>query len=452
MRLFPWQKQSPAPLTQAEIDKIVDERVERSLASFNVEPGKPERPYSIDNPWLYYVTTMPSKLPGKDWSTRQLRQWAKYYDPLRSIIEYLKAEAASTPIHFVPKPGYEDQDCEAAMKAINDFIGDQGALGGKFTRRVFEARMFEDLLVVGAYAVWYQFDRRRRVLGCYNIDAATVKPIVDAFGWPSETVPYEQWIIGVKTCDFKPGEIRMDGMLPNTETPYFQSTVELAVGRVLSGISVDDWNTTWLTKGTSGTNDVWALPESFTIEQTREWMEVWELMNSDIAGRQRTKWVPAGSQKIGDHSRKDQEFQDFEVQTIRRLCALFGVQPASIGYTGEQYKVTQGDSMDASRRVGLGRMLAVRKEFYDDLCVRLGYPMLEMKDVEDETDRMATMAEIGVKSCGGAFKTINEVRADNGLPPVEGGDVIPGTVKEPEPVEEVPDAEPEDENEGVSEA
>jgi len=118
---------------------------------------------------------------------------------------------------------------------------------------------------------------------------------------------------------------------------------------------------------------------------------------------------------------------------------VFGVQPASIGYVGEQYKVTQGDAMDASRRVGLGRLLAVRKEFYDDLCRRLGCP-----DVEDDPDREEQVARTAVLSCGGPFKTVDEVRAERGLGPLpegerpHGGDDTPPDEGD-EPVERADD-------------
>ncbi len=137
-------------------------------------------------------------------------------------------------------------------------------------------------------------------------------------------------------------------------------------------------------------------------------------------------FLPSGSSKISDGTRKDQDFQAFELQLIRRLCALFGVQPASIGYVGEQYKVSQEGSMDASRRVGLGRLLALRKEFYDDLAVRLGCPDVEMRNVDDDLGEREQLSRIGVAECGGPFKTTNEVRAEHGLDPLDGGDEIPG--------------------------
>jgi len=112
---------------------------------------------------------------------------------------------------------------------------------------------------------------------------------------------------------------------------------------------------------------------------------------------------------------------------------VFGVQPASIGYVGEQYKVTQGDAMDASRRVGLGRLLAVRKEFYDDLCRRLGCP-----DVEDDPDREEQAARTAVLSCAGPFKTVDEVRAERGLCPMPEAEK-PGAGDERPPDEEEDD-------------
>lgn len=433
---------------------VVRDAVRDELARFNYQPlptqtqdGEKGFPYALDNPWNFRFTTSPKRLPGKAYSTIQLRAWADDYDVLRSILEYLKSEVAAIPIKVIVKEGFDPADVESQILEANEWIGDNGPVGGDATRRVFESKIMDDALIVGSYAVWYEKDRRGRVISCHAVDSSTIKPCVDALGWPDREKPFEQWVMGAWVASFKPGEIRLDGMFPNTRLPYFTSPVEWAVRAILAGINVDKWNDSWLTEPSVKNSDVVTMPETWTPEQIQKFAEFYRLQGQSMGERQALRFLPNGAEVVGSFSRKDQDFAGFEMQVVRRLCGIFGVQPASIGYVGEQYKVTQGDSMDASRRVGLARLLSLRKEFYDDLLRRLGFDMLEVVDVEDDTDRMAKHTDIAVKACGGAFKTINEVRAENGLAPVEGGDVIPGVSSEPEEPEEIesmPDSEEQD--------
>lgn len=420
MRLWPFSRpDTPAmvPLEQYERDTAeLRAQVSSMLDSvLGVQDAERGWPYHLDQPHQYWMTFSPRRLPGKLYSVDSLRLWAKNWDPMRSVIEYLKAEAASIPIKFAAKEGVK-RDVSSQVDLMRAFVANDGPLGFNTTRRTFEAKLNEDLLVIGAYAVWYQNTRGRICLGCDVIDAATIKPRVDSRGWPDESIPFEQWVIGVHVQNFTHGELRYDGMFPQTHSPYFDSPVEYAVSRVLAGVKLDEWNLSWLSESNVRTGDVIALPKEWTPDQIVQFTEFWNAQS--LAQRQNTKFLPEGSQKIADHSRKDQDFEAFEVQTIRRLCGVFGIMPASIGYVGEQYKVTQGDSMDQSQRVGLGRVLAVRKEFYDDLCLRMGCPDIECVNAEDDTDQVAKETDIDTKACGGPYMTVDEVRARRGLPPM----------------------------------
>lgn len=430
----------PMSLSDSDIERVassLNDRLSSGLLNLLQTPtGKTGWPYQLDSPHSFWVTTNPKRLPGRKTTVDQLRAWSREWDPLRTVIEYLKAEAASIPITFAPKDKKNPADTQIAT--MMEFIGDTGPLGGHLTRRVFEAKMFEDLLVVGAMASWYERGRGGKTLACHHIDAGTIKPRIDSLGWPDMVTPYEQWIIGVKVAVFGPDDIRYDGMFPRTDTPYYDSPVEYALSRILAGTKADEWNTMWLDGAAVHTGATITLPIDWTPSEVKEFTAAWNQTMNNPAYRQSTKFLPSGSTKIGDHSRKDQDFSGFETQIIRRLCGVFGVQPASIGYVGEQYKVTQGDSMKASKRVGLGRMLQVRKEFYDDLCIRLGCPDIELVNVDDDPTELELQTRIGVAACGGAWKTLNEVRAENGLDPVEGGDIIPGT-QQPEEEDEPED-------------
>lgn len=430
-----------AEVVRAELSTKMPSNAVNEMPLLGVSPGHKGWPYRVDFPQNFVLNFGTRKLPGKAFSVDSLRAWARHFDPLRSVIEYLKAELASIPISFVAKEGVDGESVKSQVAFMNAFCADDGPLGMCFTRRVFEAKMMEDALVVGSYGVWYETSLGGKILSLDAIDAATLKPKVDWRGWPDRDVPFEQWIIGVMVCGFRPGELRMDGMHPRTDTPYFDSPVEFAVGLVTKGLKLDEYNLAWLTDGNSQSGSIYALPGDWTPEQVMEFSDWWRTSKQSLIGRQGDAFLPAGSTKLSDHSRKDQDFQEFEIQTIRRLCSLFGVQAASIGYVGEQYKVSQEGTMDESRRVGLGRLKALRKEFYDDLCRRHGFTGIECQNVEDDLDEFTKEVEVGTKACGGPIMLVDEVRARIGLAP------LTSAQREelyPAKVEETPDDEPDD--------
>lgn len=99
-----------------------------------------------------------------------------------------------------------------------------------------------------------------------------------------------------------------------------------------------------------------------------------------------------------------------------------GVQPASIGFTGEQYKVSQDESMHSTSRFGGGVLLRLRKRRYDDILERAGFGDLHTVLPEEQTEKpveRATREEIEIRS---GAKTINEVRSGHQLGTIEGGD------------------------------
>lgn len=417
-----WEKSTPAAedLERAVINNTLPLPQGQTIEAPQSRTGWPA---ALDYPWAYYMTFTPKKLPGKPFNVETLRSWADQWDPLRSVIEYLKAELASIPIQIIAKDGAK-RDVPPDLALWLDEDGPLGGIGE--TRRVFESKIFEDVLVVGQYATWYLIDRRARPLECYAIDAGTIKPAIDELGWPRTDFQYEQWLMGVKYGMFTRAELRLDGLCSRTHSPYFVSPVEWAIRLIFMGQHMDAWNTGWLTEGQLRAGDVITLPEEWSPDQVQEFTRWWQEKGKNFA----TKFLPSGSTKISDHTRVESDFQEFEVQTIRRLCSLFGIQPASIGYVGEQYKVTQGDSMDHSRRVGVGRLLRLRKEFYDDLLRRLGYAEFEVVDADDDLDAKSKAVDIAVKECGGAYKTRNEVRAEQGLDPIDGADEIEGVAEE----------------------
>lgn len=438
--IWPWRKPAPAPAATVDVEQVAAAAAERAVSELLARADRQQSPftdprtgsspypvYAYDHPIWFQVPQSPQRRPGSVITIATIRKLADTYDVLRACINHLRREVASVPIAVVPRD--DSQKSDAIKKRVitaQQWLEQPGGLGGPGRRRAhFEGEIFEDVLVVGAAAAFFSRTRGGQLTSVVAIDAATIRPRVDAFGWPGpDEICYEQWIEGIHMRGFTRDELLYDGVYSRSYTPYFASPIEFLVHTINSALRADDWNRAWLTDGNTP-SDLIALPESWSPGQIREWAEYWDgLLSGNSAQRQKTKFVPAGSQRLGSLSRKDQEFSLFELWLLRRTCAIMGVQPASIGFVGEQYKVTQDASMDATTEFGVGPLLDFRKSLYDNVLRRLGYDDLEIRNVTAEADDSAERAEKNVKLVAGGIKTVNEARQEEGLDPMPGGDVL----------------------------
>lgn len=384
-------------------------------------------PFSLDYPWHFWIAQNPKQLPGKIIDATSLRSIAERCDIVRSCIEHIKREVKAQPLTVYPiDPEKSSSRTENRVKAATAWLSESGPLGGVGNaQQQFIDKVIEDLLVLGCYSVWYEQNRRGDVISCHAIDVSTIRPVTDGKGWLNTETPYQQYIQGVPIVSFKPGELRYDGLFPKTHTPYYTSPIEWILGPITASMKADDWNRSWLTGSTSHAGDIYTLPDTWTVKQVQEFTAFWDaIMKADSDERRSTKFLPSGSNKLSDFSRHEMDFQEYEMWLLRRICSIFSVQPASIGYAGEQYKVSQDASHEETRRVGLGPIIASLEAFFDDLLFRLGYTDLTCSfKPNDEKVKESTGKRIR-DEVGLSFKTINEGRTEAGLDKVEGGDVL----------------------------
>lgn len=421
---------APPPVDVAAIARAAaEEALERFVPYGLPDPtGTPPDglPYRWNEPWRYTIFQPPYKPPGSPVTMETLRNFAEYCDILQSAILTLTREVWAVPIQVVPQDPKDKSDAtRARCREAQDWLEKRsGGLGGRLsTRDHFEARCINDLCIVGASALYWQNNRRGELLCVLPLDAATIRPRVDIYGWDAEE-PYEQWVYGVQMRAFRETELTYDGLYPLTWSPYFKSPTEYLISVIDAELNCDTWNAAWLTEGTGGSEKL-ALPADWTPEQVMNWQAYWKsLLAGNISARQRTLWVPSGTTKLNDPSRKDQDFQEFSLYLLRRICAIFGVQPASMGYTGGQYKHTQEDSMASTTQFGAGALLRWRLRTYNECLERLGFDDLHCQDVSGEEESEAARAERLTSLVAGTIMTPNEARAVEGLDPQEGGDTL----------------------------
>lgn len=416
--------------TQEETGALVRALLAQPPAAYpGTEIGARPGAYKLDNPIYWTTPQPPSRRPGQVVTVETLRRLADTYDVLRSCIQHLKREVMAVPFQIIPRDDSDDSEAvQAERRAAEEWFEVSGGVGGYGKdRKTFEGELLEDLLVVGAGALFFRPTRGGGVFEVTAVDAATIRPRVDAFGWPGpDEKVYEQWVMGLQVATFTRKELAYEGLSINARSysPYPASPVEWLVNAINSALRADQWNQAWLTDGTTP-DDLIAVPEGWSPGQVQSWQEYWDAMLAgNTRARRGTKFVPAGSNRVGSPTRKDQDFAAFELWLLRRTCSVMGVQPASIGYGGEQYKVSQEGSMEATSAFGVGVLLDWRKARYDDLLRRLGYPGLECRNVTGQEEKAAERATRVTALVAGAVLTPNEARQEEGLDPMEGGDVL----------------------------
>lgn len=382
--------------------------------------------YHWNNPWTYYTPQAPYRRPGAQVTVETLRTLAATYDPLRSCINHLKREVRTTPFEVVPKNRKDKGEatmrrCEMAQQLFSR----QGPVGGhgKLFRH-FESAVLEDAIVVGAAAIWHERSVTGKWLSCDAIDASTIRPVVDQFGWPPppDLPQFEQWVLGVWVATFRADELTYDGLHAQSWQPYYSSPVEWLVLVVNGALAADQWNRSWLTTG-STPSDTYSLPEAWGADDIIKFSQWWDALKAgDAKARTKTAFVPGGSKNVGSPSRRDQEFSEYELWLMRRTCSIMGVSPASIGYVGEQYKVSQDAAMAQTSAFGVGDLLTMRKAWLDDILVRAGFEDLEIVDVHAQTESQKDRAETNEVLIRSGQRTINEARRADGEDPIEGGD------------------------------
>lgn len=417
--------------------------------------GSPYPLYGMDRPLTYATPGSPRRRPDSVIDVDTIRRFANTYDVMRSCINHLKREVLAQKFSIVAKDQKDDTD--ATKKRITEaklFFTKSGGLGDRHEgRRHYELKIFEDALVLGCFATYRERTRGGRLLRSLPIDAATIRPRIDAYGWPGPGEDcWEQWIMGMMVASFAENEMVYDGLWPVTNSPWYISPVEWLISSTISALKADEWNRTWLTDGTMA-SDMIALPDEWTPGEIITYADYFDAMLAGSSrGRQKTKFLPGGSQRVSSGNRKDQDFGEFEMWLARRTGAIYGVMLASIGFAGEQYKVTQENSTESTTQFGAGSLLQMRKEHYDDILEELGYADLETQNgetaEESPTDRDARLA-----TAAGPFLTINAALKESGRDTVEGGDVVMVStrtqplefaVKPPEPAPTANPGDPQD--------
>ena len=300
----------------------------------------------------------------------------------------------------------------------------------------------EEIDVLDAWAIWPQMSVGGDIMGLQILDGTTIKPLLDDRGMrpmPEMGPAFQQILYGFPRSEFAAtiDDEAADGQFSSDELAYFVrnrramsvyglSPVERSLPLADIYLRRQQWIRAEFTDGTMPKSYL-EMPESavMTPDQIRAYENIY---NDDLSGQtgQRNRLrilVPGG--KLNFEEGYSDKFSDaMDNYLIASITGHFGVLPSEIGFNGSgslgASGIQEGES-DSGEAIGVIPTANWISQMLSALSYRwLGMPReLEFRLAPSErtnTQEAAMRDEIQKRSGG---KTINESRAEQGLPLVD---------------------------------
>lgn len=365
------------------------------------------------------------KKPGSNISFETLRAFSVNHEVSRACINFRKRQITGMEWNIGTDDPEDTKNYDAQIKEVKAFFDSVGGRGIGY--RKFLDRFIEDIMVLDAVSLEKQPNRGGGLYNIIPIDAATIRLRVDESGAmpePPETA-FVQVIRGQITAEFTADEMIYELMNPRNDTPYGLAPLESLMIIVNSSLKAGMYNLAYLTDGNIP-EGFFTMPETWQPQQIKDFQEYFDaLMAGDETMTRRLKFMPQGDYSPTKKP-EDMAFSEFNDWLMKITCALFEINPIDIGFspkTGLGGKGFSEQQNQGSHDKGLLPMAQFIEEVFTTIIhedfgydfLKFNFPTLQQKD-ERAT---AEVNEILIRS---GQRTVNELRTDDGLDPIDGLD------------------------------
>jgi HK97 family phage portal protein len=288
-------------------------------------------------------------------------------------------------------------------------------------------KFIEDLMVLDAVALEKQHTRGAGVSSLIPIDAATIRLRVDETGAlpePPETA-FVQVIRGQITAEMTADEMIYEMMNPRNDSPYGLSPIESLVIIITSSLKAGTYNLAYLTD-TNVPEGLFTMPEGWQPQAIQDFQDYFDaLMAGNESETRRMKFMPDGKY-VPTKKPTDMAFEQFNDWLMKITCALFEVTPIEIGFNpktglgGVGFSEVQGD---VAEKKGIMPMAKFIEEIFTKIIQEdLGFPDLQFTYTGLIEHDEKSVAELNAILINSGQRTVNELRTDDGLDPIDGLD------------------------------
>jgi hypothetical protein len=284
--------------------------------------------------------------------------------------------------------------------------------------------VLDDHLILDAATIYPRRNNGGAIYGFEYIDGATIKPIIDEWGrTPMAPSPaYQQIIKGLPAVNYTrdsllylPRNLRTHKLYGMSPVQQVTMTVNIALRRQLSQLE-------YYTAGTVP-DAIIGMPGSYTPEMIRDY-QVWfdDLLTNNTSGRRRVRFMPGDAAKSFTQTKEAVLKDGFDEWLARIVSYAFSLSPQWAVKEMNRSTAETGQAMaNAEGLAPLRKWVATLV----NRCVQVGWGWddVEFAWREEEATNPAEQATISTTYLKLGVLTINEVRMNLGLDPVEGGDV-----------------------------
>jgi hypothetical protein len=351
----------------------------------------------------------------------ELRGLAESYDLLRAVIETRKDQMERLTWRIRPRaPTPTGGASDPRLVALTQFFECPDKHHGWAS---WLRMLLEDLLVIDAPTLYKERTRGGAIYALDVIDGASIKRLIDDWGrTPAPPSPaYQQILKGMPAVDYTADELIYAPRNPRVHKAYGFSPVEQVQMSVNIALRRQIYQLQYYTEGNIPEALI-GVPENWNPDQIRQFQSYWDALNAgDTAERRHAKFVPGGVAKTFVPVREPALKDAFDEWLARVVCYAFSLPPTA--FTAQVNRATAENAQDVALSEGLLPLQRWVKQLIDRVIAEeFGAGDLEFawdQDRDADPSATATIAADYVKS---GIKSINEVRAELGLPPVAGGE------------------------------
>lgn len=380
-----------------------------------------------------------------------LRNLARY-DIVRLCIETRKAQILEMPRSFRVKKeaGEKKRDWQQRsgedprVKFLEDFfrVPDHEH---KFLS--WMNMVIEEVLVTDALAIWPAMDEDNNLLSLRVVDGATIKPLHDPQGWrPNPPNPAFQQIIKgspainltAALCDdckahgwhkdmMTPGgrgrcqPLVYEPFNPTVNRFYGWSPVEQILNTIMIGMNRMVSQASLYTEGNLPEMLI-SLASEASAQQLGQFQGLFDQVAGNVGIKRRVRFIPEAKHML---QTKDPMIKDDRDDWLARVCCYaLSVAPNALvkQMNRASSQQIQQSAVEEGKLPTLGRL----SELINSIVVQ--YFGEDFGDVEHAYDVTAesdpnTSSQIADRAIKNGSRSINETRDEDGLEPVDGGDV-----------------------------
>lgn len=300
-----------------------------------------------------------------------------------------------------------------------------------FTR--FCVKILRDAMEIDQVATELGRTVSGKVYAFWAVDGATIERVLPNQENPLN-IKYIQVIDSIPQAFYPEDTLIFDYQNPRSDVRYSfygYSPVEQAIDLITSTINAFTYNAGFFTEN--------KLPRGMLLldgnasRETVEQMEDYlcDIMSGTTANQWRVPIVPAGNGTSGENNsikwinlagtNKEMEFQGWLDFLTSAIVSLFGCSMEELGLHSSKsqpmFERNTTPEIEASKSLVLGDMLSFLQQYINQIIEKAysGYEIEFVGYERDDPKQILELSKLEIES----FKTLNEVRKEKGLKPIE---------------------------------